>query len=360
MITLITGVPGAGKTLNTIKWVSENYGDDRQIYYRGIAGLTLDWVELSDEEAKEWYTLPKGAVIVIDEAHQVWPMRSPSAKLPEGVSRMDTHRHGGYDIFLITQMPKRLDFQARSYVGLHHHYERAFGWESTRRMEWQECVDDPKDYHRRQEAQISRVNFDKKYYEKYKSAEVHTVKKRVPKKAIWLLGAVAFTATAAVIAYDSVTSRSEMPEETRETEEFDSTQWEPISVGSPPGQTSDSFDISYSQRWTPRIPDVPWSAPAYDELTTVKSYPRPQCVHFEVKDVCQCYTQQATPLEISYPSCMQIVHGGYFNPFIEDSALEPAAGGAEAQPAHQRGPHTDDSPVQAAQSRYGIVDARQG
>ena len=339
MIELITGVPGAGKTLNTIARVDKEHGQDRQIYYRGIADLQLPWIELSDQEAREWYTLPSGSVIVIDEAHQVFPMRSPNAAVPEGISRMDTHRHGGYDILLITQQPKRLDFQARGYVGRHFHYERAFGWEATRQIEWQECVDDPKDYHRRQEAQISRVNFPKNYYNQYKSAEIHTIKKRVPKKALWFFGAVLGTATASVIAYNSVMERTETkePAPIQASEPFSADQYRSIPIDGPGQHRRDTNKLAFSERWQPRNRDMPWSAPIYDELTEVKTFPRPQCMRKEKTRRCICWTQQATPLDMSQRMCNQIVNFGWFNPFKDESPHAAAQGEREAQPRHPGG-----------------------
>ena len=334
MIELITGVPGAGKTLNTIARVDKEYGQDRQIYYRGIADLQLPWTELSDQEARDWYELPTGSVIVIDEAHQVFPMRSPNAAVPDGISRMDTHRHGGYEILLITQQPKRLDFQARGYVGSHRHFERAFGWEATRELHWQECVDDPKDYHRRQEAQISRVNFPKNYYNQYKSAEIHTIKKRIPKKAWVFLGAILFTSSAAVVAYNSVMSRTESdPDQvTQNPAPFSPEQYRPVPTG--PALRHHDLDPqpSYGSEWIPRVKDMPWSAPMYDQVTEVKTYPRPQCIRFEARQICICFTQQATRLEMSQRTCNEIVAGGWFDPFKAETEPQPTQGGGEAQP----------------------------
>ena len=338
MITLITGVPGAGKTLNTIRMVDKEHGETRPIYYRGIRDLKLPWTELDDDQSRNWFDLPEGSVIVIDECHQIWPMRSPSTKLPEGVSRMDTHRHGGYDIYLITQQPKRLDFQARGYVGRHLHYERAFGHEATRQLEWQECVDDPKDYHRRQEAQTSRIKFDKKYYEAYHSAEVHTFKKRVPKAAYFFGAAITAVLVFGGVFYNSVMARTENPPESTFDQgqngvaTFSPSQYAPINTTPDPATLADTPELAYAEQWLPRNPDMPWSAPMYDGVTEVKTFPRPQCMRSDLTLICHCFTQQATIMDVSEEMCHQIVDNGWFNPYRDETEPEPQQGGREASP----------------------------
>ncbi|WHV23422.1 zonular occludens toxin domain-containing protein [Pseudomonas aeruginosa] len=90
MLYLRTGLPGAGKTLNAIREIDLEHQPDpddptkrlhkdpdnpdlppRTIYYYGIPDMKLDrlkskWVEFDTPE--EWYNLPDGSVIVIDEA----------------------------------------------------------------------------------------------------------------------------------------------------------------------------------------------------------------------------------------------------------------------------------------------------
>lgn len=322
MITLITGVPGAGKTLNTLKQVQTEWGDsDRPIYYRGIRELTLPWTEITDEQCREWYNFEDNAVFVIDEIQQVFPRRAPNIKPPAGVSRLDTHRHRGFDFYIITQKPKNFDFEARGYVGRHLHYERAFGREGTRQLEWQEACDDPSDYHKRQEAQVTRIKFDKKFYDVYKSAEVHTHKPRIPKKVWYFVAAIVGTLGLGGYAYASIMGRSEVKQE----ESFRSDQYQPIPK-SPGlidsiGPSFDSYSTAkYLEDHTPRVDGLDWTAPVYDGVTEVQTFPRPQCVRFEYRNVCKCYSQQATPMSVPEEMCNAIVDGGWFNPYKEELA----------------------------------------
>lgn len=321
MINLITGTPGAGKTLNTIKAIHQEYKDtDRKIYYRGIRELAFDWEELTDEEITEWYNLPVGSVIVIDEVQQIWPNRSNSKPAPETVTRLDTHRHNGFDFYIITQKPTLVDFAARGFVDRHDHYERQFGYESCKRYSWEKAIDKPdSDHFARQEASVERIKYDKKYYDAYKSAEVHTVKKRVPKKLVFILFLIILFLGISVYAFARLSTKGENSPSGGDfsTEQFADIPFMDNSdfSGEDPVMTASE----YAEHWKPRIESLPYSAPAYDAVTEVKTFPRPQCILDIKYDSCRCFTQQATPMDIEYAVCRRIVRGGLFNPFLDEN-----------------------------------------
>jgi zona occludens toxin len=335
VITLITGVPGAGKTLNTLKLVQEEWGKSgRPVYYRGIKDLKLPWTEIDDEQCRKWYEFDDGAIFVIDEIQQVFPRRAPNHKPPEGVARLDTHRHRGFDFYIITQKPKNFDFEARGYVGRHRHYERGYGREATRCLEWQQACDDPGDYHRRQEAEVSRVKFDKKYYDVYTSASLHTVQKKLPKKLWLFVAACLATVAMGVMLYNSMSERlSDQDPQLAEAPQGD--------LISQPGLSSpfirrDSIeDLDFFTQHTPRVDGLDWTAPIYDEVREVRDFPRPQCIRVESSQQCQCYSQQATPMNVKPELCNAIVDGGWFNPYKEPYR-EGAEGEAVATPAPPR------------------------
>lgn len=338
MLTLITGVPGAGKTLNTIKMVQDEWGDSgRPIYYRGIKNLTLPWIEISDEDCHTWFDYPEGSIFVIDECQQIWPNRQANRQTPDSVSRLDTHRHGGYDFYIITQKPTLVDFGVRAFGGRHFHYERGFNREGTRQLEYQRCVDNPIDYHTRQEAQIKRIKFDKKYYEVYKSAEIHTHKPRIPKKFWYFVAACTFTVCAGAYAFTSIMGRTD-PDNQVEVSSFTSNPFDQVRTGQV--TIPDGPGDEYLRQWTPRIAGVPHSAPAYDQVTEVKTFPRPQCMRGQQWRTCRCYTQQATPLDIDIKTCNDIVANGWFNPFREE---QERGGRRDAPPGSAPNPNHRDS-----------------
>ncbi|MEO1079214.1 MAG: hypothetical protein AAFY29_06660 [Pseudomonadota bacterium] len=83
---------------------------------------------------------------------------------------------------------------------------------------------------------------------------------------------------------------------------------------------------AYIKSWEPRIPNLPHTAPVYDSLTEVKTFPKPNCIYSHRTADCSCYTQQATPMEVDYEFCRSIVDNGWFNPYREDPVYEVAKG----------------------------------
>ena len=93
----------------------------------------------------------------------------------------DTHRHKGYDIFLVTQHPRLIDSFIRNLVGRHLHLYRPFGLMRSQLFEWQECCENP----RVDAKPVPKLwKFPRKLFGLYKSAEEHTHKTRLPWRAI--------------------------------------------------------------------------------------------------------------------------------------------------------------------------------
>ena len=93
------------------------------------------------------------------------------------------------------------------------------------------------------------------------------------------------------------------------------------SAGAPPGTApslppaaSGSVGMTVDQyiaAHTPRVSDLPHTAPLYDDLTKPKLVPYPAaCIASQSR--CACYTQQATLMPTSDDLCRQIVEKGYF------------------------------------------------
>jgi zona occludens toxin len=331
MIYLITGTPSGGKTLNTLKYVNE---DDqfcvrvpapsdpdrfiikldengkkvrRPVYYFNINKLTLDWIEIDIEQVKTWQSLPDNSVIVVDEVQRVFPKRNNKDDTPRGVSELDTHRHRGFDFLFITQHPTLVDHDLRKFVGQHRHYERSFALESARLLTWQKAQYNVDDYHTKQEAQVSRVRFDKKYYKVYKSSTDHNIKKRMPLK-LWLLIALMVLVFSGIIYFASTFG---------DKPAFVSPQLSPLGLSN---SSLDTKDMSYLEKLVPRIATLPQTAPIYDDLQDPLSYPRiSACVATLADTACQCYSQQATKMTIPLDSCLAIVKDGYFDPMKPDS-----------------------------------------
>lgn len=176
MITLITGTPGAGKTLYTVSEELPKY-KNRPLYVDGIPNLAITHLEPIGpvEKWHEW--IPDGAVLVIDEVQRIWRPRGSASAVPPGVAALETHRHKGVDLIIITQHPNLLDPNIRRLVGRHLHVRRMFGWKRAIVYEWDSATDP-----NRVATAIKRSwGYPKKAYKLYKSASQHTSRgNRVP------------------------------------------------------------------------------------------------------------------------------------------------------------------------------------
>lgn len=311
MMYLITGLPGASKTLNTIKWLNENKDfENRPFYYHNIKELTFDWNYLDDP--MEWNSLPDGSVIILDEAQETFPARGNSRPVPEFIEPLAKHRHKGYDIIFITQHPNLLDVFVRRLIGDHTHYSRPFGAPMATRMHWPK-VRDPDDFHAVKEAEKSPVRLDKKYFGTYKSAELHTHKLKIPKKLIFFVLLLLISSYFAVgFYYDRINPDPVILEQSDTT-----TSDKPLFTN--PLKRSSEPEMTRAETLTPRIAGLPHTAPIYDHLTEPKVYPWPNCVATAKFTRCSCYSQQGTKMQIPFHRCKSIIENGLFDPALEPS-----------------------------------------
>jgi len=311
MITLTTGLPGAGKTLYTLLMVEEKrIKERREVYYHGITDLTFDWKLLDDptQAAK----LPAGAIIVIDECQSTFRPRGTGSAVPPHVAALETHRHHGHDYFLITQHPMLVDPNIRRLVGNHFHVVRKFGFEKSVIHEWKQLKESP-DKNRTGSIRHDFI-YPKSQYGFYKSAEIHTVKAKLPARVYFLyFGVPLLLLIFGYMAYTQLYKLSHQDTKNTETAPIATIPELPkpmaIETNAQPINQYNWYEAQVS-----RLPDLPQTAPKYDELTKPAIVPIPAaCVLFRKK--CTCYTQQATKLDTSEGVCKQIVKNGFFIDF---------------------------------------------
>lgn len=184
-ITLVTGVPGSGKTLWAVWSLLREIAAGRRVCANGIRGLAIDHVEWDDDTVRQWYShCQANDVIVIDEAQRIWPSVSVSVKATEDIEKLHVHRHYGVDMVLITQHPNRVNKTIRDLVGRHVHVRRLFGMRRAMIYEW-DCAHNPNSGFR--DAVKSTWNYPRKVFDLYVSAELHTKPKAVIPKALFVL-----------------------------------------------------------------------------------------------------------------------------------------------------------------------------
>jgi len=308
-ISLHTGLPGNGKTLYTIGFVKQwSEREGREVYYHGIADLTLPWNKLDDP--KKWFLVPPGSIVVIDEAQQIYRNRSIRSDAPEHVTELETHRHLGIDLVLITQHPSLIDPAVRKLTQTHRHIVRIWGMQSATIHLWNGVKDNCDK--QRADSEKSKFIFDKSLYGVYKSAEVHTMKRRIPMRVVFLLLVPLLLFAAAYVVYSiAVKPKKVAPVGT-------GPEAAAMSAASP-GAAQERFDpVADARRYvyqnTPRVQHVQHTAPKYDELTKPQAVPVPaMCI--KTKSACQCYSQQGTKMDVVGNACFDIAYNGYFQEF---------------------------------------------
>jgi len=323
MIYLITGEPGDGKTnlaVDLIKARSE--AERRPVYTSGLTILDPEALPWQAIEPAEWFNAPVGSIVLIDEAQTTFEPRQRGKPQPEFARQLETHRHSGIDLYLVTQHPTLIDSHDRKLVGTHHYVRRKMGtaWKTV--YTFKGCADYPERV--RSKALDSRETSDNKAaFGWYKSTELNTTRRQIPKK-LWVL---VFCLLAVPGLLGWVAWRVKERREAQAAQKgLPGPSGNPAVGGSVlPGKAR----LSGSEKLTvadwladqsPRVAGLAYTAPVFDGVTQPKEAPYPAaCVQSATR--CSCYTQQATVLEVPSELCLSIVKRGFFVAWRSPSPL---------------------------------------
>ena len=314
MIRLITGLPGAGKSLRLVQAIKQYLAEGRNVYVEGIDNLTdFGWQACN---ARRWQDLPDGSVIVVDECQKVWPSRR-NGDPPEDIRALSEHRHHGLDFVLCSQHPTMLDSYIRKLVGQHEHVLRQFGMQASRVITWTECQDDPQSQGTRSRGTEALWKYPSELYPLYKSATLHTVKRRIPLRL--KLIPVLLLVVVGLVWYGlrSVTSLAGSHGSAKPVAAAAPDALPASLAASAKGQVKYANTADYVKAQVPRVAGMPWSAPIFDERP-VLAQPELYCMQMQVPDEpmrCKCYTEQLTPAHIAIDDCHRIAREGIYNPF---------------------------------------------
>lgn len=150
-----------------------------------------------------WFDWCKpGDIIVSDEVQRHWRPRGTGTKVPQEIAELETHRHKGVDLVLITQNAMLLDQNVRRLVGRHLHVRRLFGTARALVYDWDGCQTDTT---RTQGATRSIFSYPKSAYKLYKSSELHTKQhQKIPLFLAFPVVVVALAVFAGPKAYDAM------------------------------------------------------------------------------------------------------------------------------------------------------------
>ena len=304
-LEIVTGLPGASKTLHTIQHVEEfRKKTGRPVYYAGIKDLKLPWEEI---DPTKWMETPEGSVIVIDEAQQVFRPSSVNKDPQPWITGLETIRHGGRNMVLVTQQPMLLHSNVRRLAGKHWHIVRHFGSHSATMHEFDGVRENCSKSAGRSDSQKHVLRFPKEVFNWYKSAEVHTVKRSIPMR-VWVLVVLLFVIPAG--AY-FMWQRMHHPAGVAQQATVLGANGEVLPNGAAP--RAPRVVLSYVDARMPRFSGLPQTAPIYDEVMKPTVAPKPvACASMGSR--CDCYTQQGTRIA-AMPSatCRSIVANGYFD-----------------------------------------------
>ncbi|WP_296511243.1 zonular occludens toxin domain-containing protein [Rhodoferax sp.] len=229
MLTLVTGTPGAGKSLysvwNFAKPVPGSTIENGQTAVKrrllsNVKDLLVEHEHIEADDLNNWHTWAKpGDVILFDEVQEVWRPRGLGSKVPDCIAKLETHRHMGVDIVLVTQHPMLVDPNIRRLVNQHIHLRRIA---KTVAMvyEWDHCSNPGMI----RTAITSKVWWHPKAaYALYKSAQLHTKPTvRFPKIALLGVAALAALGYMAPAAYSRINGT------------FDAKKTEPVAISVEP------------------------------------------------------------------------------------------------------------------------------
>lgn len=313
---LITALRGNGKTLRAVNLMKQEIAEGRPTFASNFKGLRVPGVQILDDP-RQWETLPAGSILFVDEAQRYWRARRSGDPPPE-VQAMETQRHLGITIVLLTQQPTYLDKHVRGLVDKHYHLVRRAGLKGAQVYEWERCRDDPVDNASIDTAEKTVFVYDKKDFADYDSAEVHTIKPKIPMRAKLIV--LAALAVAGMFWY--ALGKFDGPAATDATVE---------AVPAAGGTASSMHDgglrrprgvqyadaAGYQALLQPRIPEVAWSAPAFDGREIV-SDPHVYCMAsgHNGQDNCRCVTEQGTRYPLDLDKCLiNARYGEPYNPF---------------------------------------------
>lgn len=153
MLTVITGLPGAGKTSWVVEkllmplakndWMEDafdKHGNPIKVKRRlktNINGLLLDHDKIGEDEIKTWpQWVQPGDLIVYDEIQEPWPKVPAGSKKTPDIQQLEKHRHYGIDMVLLTQHPNLINDAIINLASQHRHVRKVANSRFATVYEW--------------------------------------------------------------------------------------------------------------------------------------------------------------------------------------------------------------------------------
>lgn len=321
-IEIYTGKPGNGKTaLMVERLMNEAQKAERPLFQAGIDGLRPG-LATALGDPRNWNVqgspdyVPDGALVFVDEAWKWFGHLHDASRqaTPPHVLALAEHRHRGIDFVWTAQGPNQLYPFSRPLIADHRHVVRRFGTSLIDVYHWEELQDDVKSTAKRELARRSTVTLPEKTFGVYKSAEIHTIKRKIPKRLYALAAIPLLLAAAVYAAYATLRPDAHVERMTGRSAALAAPAPGIVATATAPESTDPMTAEAWAARFLPRIAVYPQSAPAYDDRP-VQSVPQLACAIGE-RMGCRCLTEQGTRYEIDQFDCVAMVNnGGVYDPF---------------------------------------------
>ena len=322
MIILRTGTPGSGKTLATVAEIVKFIEAGRTVY-TNINGLKIDGVEPLKDSFKDYDV---GSVVVIDECQQLPHFSRKFKGVHDDIEFLQTHRHEGLDIILVTQHPKFLNNDALVCVGEHYHLHRSMNAKMATVWLWRYFVENPNSRSNKNEAETEFLfTFPKRLFKYYDSTKQDTHNKiRIPAKllnAIWMLCLLLIGTFYIFNKYDLFGTPAQAKTQVDNLEK----QSAPVLAQQTTKQTVQQNSAVPVQLPEPEPQVISYNPNKPFETQFAQGSTQPMlsgCI--QLKNKCSCYTQQGSKLDVSIADCKKVINEGMpFNPFLSQSAPAP-------------------------------------
>ncbi len=347
-ITLITAVPGSGKTLRVVWYIREALKAKEQVFVCNLNGLSATgdyagWLPFDDPT--KWEQLPPGCILVVDEAQQFF--RAATGPVPSYIAAMETIRHRGIRLIIITQHPLLIHANIRALIGRHEHLVRENGKQSAIVYRRNSVIDNVRSDSALSKEDYSTWPYPVEVFDAYKSAEVHTVKRTITSRAKRAIVLSVIVVLLVGFVVHRVQSRMARDAEAAERQNL------AAAASTSTAQTVQNFKPQtaedYAAHFTPVIPSMPWSMPATMQREVIVQ-PKIYCMSSEM--FCNCLTEQGTRYRLPDADCRDIARNGPpYNPYQDETTTW--RGHPSEEPAPQPVAHADQPQQQPPRAVTG-------
>jgi len=290
MLTVWTGLPGSGKTSGVIEkvllplaakgWMEEAIDADgnkvpvKRKLFTNINGLLLEHEKIDADDLMRWHEWVKpGDLIVFDEVQKPWPLTGANKEQPKCITELETHRHYGIDMHLLTQHPMLINAAIVRLAGQHFHVRKLgnsrfatiYEWDGVSRTLLYKNSFSKKPWRR-----------SKKAEEVYRSSSLHTKQKRsVPTVIFGILFALVMLGVLGPTVYGRMQERFH-------PKPVEAAKVETKGVGAEKVETA-----AVASGSTPAVPPV---GQIGDKPAAFGGCAR-------IRDRCQCFDEKGMPME---------------------------------------------------------------